>query len=449
MAGQQGNSTKQLDQVLGFWDLMGSAVGQIIGAGIMSLMPAAIAMTGRSVPISFLIAAFITCANAIPYIFICSCVRLRGGAYTQIALLAGKTFAGMQVITKIIGNMSLAMYGLSLASYLCALFGWAASLEKWVGLAILTVFFILNLIGLDIFAKVQNSMVVILICSLIMFGVAGIGKVNWDTYFVDDGYLMMNGILGMCQAAGLLTFATGGATVIVSFSAEAKNPTRDIPLVIIISTLFVAVLYGVLSFVAAGVLPVSVVGGENLTMVAKTILSKPLYVIFIIGGAGGALASTLNNQMATSPKPIMQMCDDGWLPQSFAALNKKKVPWKIQTMFYLVGVICCVSGLSISILGNMSLILSGITGVIVAISTSRIPKLLPEAWAKSKFHVSDGVLKMFCGIALVASLFSTYMNASSIDIKLVILNGVFLVIAIIFGVVKGKSVHMDISYEEA
>ncbi len=445
---QQGSSTKQLDRVLGFWDLMGTAVGQIIGAGIMSLMPAAIAMTGRSVPISFLIAAVITCAKAIPYIFICSCVRLRGGEYTQIALLAGKTFAGMQVITKIIGNMSLAMYGLSLASYLCALFGWAVSMEKWVGLAILTIFFILNLIGLDIFAKVQNTIVIVLIFSLLMFGVAGIGKVQWGTYFVDDGYLMMNGLMGMCQAGALLTFATGGATVIVSFSAEAKNPTRDIPLVIIISTLSVAVLYGVLSFVAAGVLPVSVVGGENLTMVAKEILSRPLYILFIIGGAGGALSSTLNSQMATSPKPIMQMCDDGWLPQSFAALNKKKVPWKIQTMFYIVGVICCVSGLSISVLGNMSLILSGITGAIVAVSTARIPKLLPECWARSKFHVSDGVLKIFCGIALIASLFATYMNASSIDTKLVLLNVGFLVVAVAFGIIKGKSVTMDVSYEE-
>ena len=117
-------------------------------------------------------------------------------------------------------------------------------------------------------------------------------------------------------------------------------------------------------------------------------------------------------------------------------------------MFYIVGVICCVSGLSISVLGNMSLILSGITGAIIAVSTARIPKLLPGPWARSKFHVSDGVLNLFCGIALVASLFATYMNASSIDTKLVLLNVGFLVVAVAFGIIKGKSVTMDISYEE-
>lgn len=47
MAECKGSSTKQLKQCLGFWDLMGASVGQIIGAGIMTLLGAAISMTGR------------------------------------------------------------------------------------------------------------------------------------------------------------------------------------------------------------------------------------------------------------------------------------------------------------------------------------------------------------------------------------------------------------------
>ena len=35
---KQGSSTKQLKQTLGFWDLMSTAIGQIIGAGIMTLL---------------------------------------------------------------------------------------------------------------------------------------------------------------------------------------------------------------------------------------------------------------------------------------------------------------------------------------------------------------------------------------------------------------------------
>ena len=445
---EQGSSTKQLEQKLGFGDLMGSAVGQIIGAGIMSLMPAAIATTGRSVFFSFIIAAVITCATAIPYIFICSCIRMYGGTYTHVQILGGKTFAGMQVITGIVGNLSLGMFGLSLGSYLCALFGWDASLEKWIAAATMVVFYVLNLVGIDAFAKVQNTLVIILIASLIMFGAFGIGKVNWGGYFSnDDGYFMMSGVMGMCQAAGLLTFATGGATSVLNFSAEAKNPTRDIPLVMIVSTLAVAVMYGFLAFVAAGVLPYEEVAGQNLTVVANFVLNRPLYIQFVVGGAGCALASTLNNQLATAPKPMMQMCDDGWLPAKVASLNKRNSPYIIQTILFVVGAVCCVSGLGISVLSNMCILASAISNVVVFWNTRKIPDMFPDQWAKSPYHISRGLLTVICAISTCASLFNSYLNASSLSTTLLILNVAILAGALGFGFVREKHAHMDISYE--
>ena len=203
---EQGSSTKQLVPTLGFGDLMGAAVGQIIGAGIMSLMPAAIENTGRSVFLSFLVAAVLTCCTAIPAIFITSVVKLRGGIYTQLHMVGGDLAAGMYVIIYVMSNMSISMYGLSLASYLTDLFQIDASYDKWIALVILTAFLILNLIGLDVFAKVQNLLVIILIGSLIMFGVAGFGKVSWGTYFQPDEYWMPNGVMGMLESGGLLVF---------------------------------------------------------------------------------------------------------------------------------------------------------------------------------------------------------------------------------------------------
>ena len=446
---EAGSSTKQLEQKLGFGDLMGSAVGQIIGAGIMSLMPSAIAMTGRSVPLAFLIAATITCIGAIPNIFLASAVRLRGGAYTQMAMLGGPVFAGMSVITTFTGCFSLAMYCNSLADYVGDLFAWEGGTKKMAALAVILIFYALNIIGVDIFAKVQNLLVIILIFSLVIFAVMGIGKVQWGNYFNNaDGYFMMAGVMGVCQASATLTFATGGGTVVLNFSAEAKNPTRDIPVVIIVSTLSVAVLYGFLSFVAAGVLPTEQVLGQNLTVVANSILPYPLYVLFIVGGAGCALASTLNNQLATSPKPLMQICDDGWLPAGLAKLNKKKVPYRILLMFYAVGVICILTGLSVSTLANMTKIIGAITTFTLAIGMTRIPTLFPGPWARSKFHVSNGVLYALSAIAFVAAVFSTYMSARNLGLKMVVLNLVMVAIAFGYSFFMKDKVHMEPSYEE-
>ena len=56
---------KQLNQVLGFWDLMAQAIGQIIGAGIMSLTGAAIALTGKSVPLAFIISTVVAILSVV------------------------------------------------------------------------------------------------------------------------------------------------------------------------------------------------------------------------------------------------------------------------------------------------------------------------------------------------------------------------------------------------
>ena len=69
--------------------------------------------------------------------------------------------------------------------------------------------------------------------------------------------------VGLRASILYLGFATGGATVILYSSAECKNPTKDIPFVIVVSTCGVALLYGLIATVASGVLPVPAVRSEE------------------------------------------------------------------------------------------------------------------------------------------------------------------------------------------
>jgi len=247
----QGSSTKQLKQTLGFMDLMSTAIGQIIGAGIMTLLGSAIALTGRSVPIAFLISAVMVVGYSIPKILICGAARVRGGEYTMVAMLAGKRMAGIYTVVNTLSNLSLAMYSLSFASYFISLFGFGN--EKIIALIVTTLFFVINIVGVDVMAKFQNIIVIMLCVALGLFAAFGVGHIQPD--YLTEGFLT-NGIGGLLQAGGLLTFAVGGSTVVANLSAEAKNPTRDIPVVMLVSTLIVAVIYGIIGVVAAGVLPV-------------------------------------------------------------------------------------------------------------------------------------------------------------------------------------------------
>ena len=205
-----------------------------------------------------------------------------------------------------------------------------------------------NIIGVKNASIVQQVLVVCLMIALAVFTAFGIFRVDFKAYVQPQGFLT-DGPLGFCSAAAILTFACGGAQNIINFSAEAKDPTKDMPFVIILSTVVVAVFYAFMAVVATGVLPIDVVQGQPLSLVAAEILPGPLYVFFLIGGAMFALMTTLNAQMGWCTKPLLQGCVDGWLPKKFGAINSRfKTPHNLILFFYLVGLLPLIFGFNMN-----------------------------------------------------------------------------------------------------
>ena len=445
------SSTKDLARVLGKKELMGIAIGQIIGAGIMSMMGVAIAMTGRSANLAFMLSAVFTMCTFFPSIFITSCIRMRGGMYTQMAIFAGDKFAGYYSVVYFITNMSLAMYALSFAEYALALLPSGGS-EKVIALIVGTAFFILNYFGVDLMAKIQNLLVIVLVLSLAMFAVFGLPSVDLANYFSNaDGLFLSDGITGFLTATAYLGFATGGATVILGVSAECKNPTKDIPFVIIVSTCAVAVLYGFVATVASGVLPTEQVMNQPLTLVAQQILPTPLYILFIVGGAMFALATTLNSQIMSCTKPVMQSCEDGWFPTSLAALSKFKTPYKILIIYYIILVVPILLDLEIAQISSIVQILGYVNNLILTTTAMKLPKMFPEAWEKSAFHVPTPVFYALMIIADIAILIQASFMVSSMTLQLIVFNVAVLAAGFIWALYRtgtGKA-HPTVSYEMA
>ena len=445
------SSTKDLARTLGKKELMGIAVGQIIGAGIMSMMGVAIAMTGRSANLAFMLSAVFTMCTFFPSIFITSCIRMRGGMYTQMAIFAGDKFAGYYSVVYFITNMSLAMYALSFAEYALALLPSGGS-EKVIALIVGTAFFVLNYFGVDLMAKIQNLLVVVLVFSLGMFAVFGLPSVDLANYFSNaDGLFLTDGITGFLTATAYLGFATGGATVILGVSAECKNPTKDIPFVIIVSTCAVAVLYGFVATVASGVLPTEQVMNQPLTLVAQQILPTPLYILFIVGGAMFALATTLNSQIMSCTKPVMQSCEDGWFPTSLAALSKFKTPYKILIIYYIILVVPILLDLEIAQISSIVQILGYINNLIFTITAMKLPKMFPEAWEKSAFRVPTPVFNALMIVTCIAIVIQASFMLSSMTIQLIIFNVVVMAAGFIWAFYRtgsGKA-KPTVSYEMA
>lgn len=440
------SSTKDLKRTLGFWDLMGAAIGQIIGAGIMSLTGVAIGMTGRTAPLAFVLSAIMVLISWYPLALINTTARFRGGQYSIICSLLGEKYTGAYTVIFILTNISLSMYCLSFADYAFPFLPFIP--RKLLAIGILLILFSLNYYGVDKFAKFQNIIVISLVIALTTFTVYGFGKL--DPNYMDPASLMPGGWLGLLRATAQLTFATGGAQVVANLSGEAKNPTKDIPKVMILSTLAVAILYALMSTIAAGVFPVSHVANEPLTLVAEEILPKPLYVFFIVGGAWAALISTLNSQLASCTKPLMQAANDGWIPAKLATLHKKyRTPIYLLTIFFFVGFFPIVFNLNISIISKIVTTVQSVTNSMIALSLLYVAKKLPKQWEKSPFYLSQGKVKILVTVAVAIFIFQAILLGSAISLPLLVGNVVVVIFAFIFAHVRYNTgnIKCECSYE--
>lgn len=443
------NTTKDLSRTLKRGDLMSIAVGQIIGAGVMVMSIAALGMTGRSVNIAFVVAAVLTCFGALPSVFMGSTIRVMGGTYSQAAIFVGKQFAGYYSVIRVFSSMSQAMFATGLVSYLGSLIPVIAQNELLFSVLFYLAFFALNWFGTRWMAKVQSFMFYLLIRALVMFTLFGLPKVQWGAYFGNELFgepLFTNGISGLLEAASYLTFATGGATVIVAFSAEAVNPTKDIPVVIILSTVGVAILYAFMASCIGGILPArDVIRAGNLSVIAKMIMPMPCYYFFIIAGACFALGTTLNSSIASAVKPLFAAAADGWFPPVFAKLNKHKVPYAWLITFRAVNVIALVSGMNISMLGKLVLFIGNINSVFMIVGIMKLPKLFPEPWSRSPFHVSDGMLKFLLCCTLAVTLMQAWMNCQNQPLWVILANIGMFVFSFIYSKVLLASGRVTVS----
>ena len=438
---------------LGFMDLMSIAVGQIIGAGVMVMSISALGMTGRSVNIAFMIAAVFTLFSTIPTIFVSSVARFNGGVYAQYAVFVHPIFAGFMQYTSLLSSVSLGMFGIGLTSYLGRLFPIFNENQNVWACVIMTAFFILNYFGTQWMAKVQGFMFYFLVAALVLFTIMGLPKANIGTYFGNELFgqpLLAHGVSGLVEAASYLTYATGGATVILAFSAEAKNPTKDIPVVIIIATVSVAFLYALLATVIGGVLPADeVIAIGNLAPIAELIMPKALYYFFVIGGAGFALGTTLNSSIASTFPPMLRAAQDGWFPGILSKTNKYGVPVVWMGLRWAMNMAVVLSGFDTNTLGKWTLVIGNVTSFVTIGSVIRIDKLFPEQWAKSPYRVSNPVKALLLGLALTTQAIQTSMNLKGLTMGVIGLN-VAAFIAF-FGIAsylyKTGKVHMNPSYE--
>lgn len=409
---------RNLKRVLTGPQVFGIAFGQIVGGGIVALTGAAIGMTGGGAPLAFLLAALSVVLYSLPYAALGSAVSVTGGQYSYPARVLGRGagFATMWLL--IIAQVSLSLYALSAGKYIHSLFDDAP--VRLVAFGIATLFFLLNLAGASISARAGMAMGAVMVVAFIVYGAVGMGSVDWPQ--VSD--VNPNGLSSLFSAAALLTFATGGGTVVAELGAEMKRPGRDIPLGVVGGTVVAALLYILVAIPSAGVLPIPKVADQPLSVVAHEILPTGPYVFFIIGGALFAVITTLNAQLLWGTKSVLAAVNDGWFPRGLGAVNRRfGTPHWLLLILYGIGVAPIIGGFSIDVIGGAAAGVSQIIFSVVVIASYRLRLRRPGLFDRAPFRLPKKVHLVLVVVSVVvnaylASLLFRDMGASNLMILL-------------------------------
>jgi basic amino acid/polyamine antiporter, APA family len=341
-------------------------------------------------------------------IFLASMFPFKGGAYSQMALLFTPTLTGVNAIFLLLVGFSLSIYSTGIVSYAAAIFPGAAGFSKILSVAILTLFFAAAARGSKFLAMVQNIMVLILVASIVVFIVMGMGRVRGGFWSGPDFF--SSGISGFLSAVALMGFACQGATGGIALTADTNKPTRTIPLAIFCTTVIVAVFYFCMGVVASGVLPLEQVIGHNLSVVARELFPNWAYIVFILGGAVFALATSLVAAIVALGYPISKIAEDGWLPKVFARKTRSGYPWATQLAFYIISLIPVLAGVSFSSIVSLVMIPTMLIAAYCNLACIGIPAKYPQQWRKSIFHMPLPLFAIVMCLSAAADLFVAYYD---------------------------------------
>lgn len=324
-------------------------VGLIVGGALFSLTGIAVGITGPGVVVAFVLAFAIAILGLVPTAMLGAAFPTTGGNYRYPAALVSRPLAFLAAwglgISMFTGGLPL--YALTAGQYVDSLVSVSPTL---VGLAVLTLFFLVNLVGLEPAATVQVAMFVGLVAALgsfVAYGAPTVDPANLTPAFP-------SGPLGVATAAGVLYFVCLGANFVVDIGGEIRDATVTIPRSFAVSVPLVLVLYAGIGLVAVGSVGTDAMAGATLAVPAEQFLPGAVQPLFVVGSALFAIATSVNAVYMITPKYLEVLAADGLLPAPLAATNERfdTQHWGL-VVVYVLSVAALVSPLPIAKLGSL------------------------------------------------------------------------------------------------
>lgn len=373
------------EKKLGLPSVISTGVGLIVATSCLMSLGQGAGMLGTGFILSMIMACFINICTALCMAELNAVMpNLTGG-------LAQYTLAGMGPFVTIVTMVGGYIVCQAIAgSVECAMFGNAINAVFDTGIPssvfcilLLVVLIAANLMGIDMFAKVQNFVAYGLIISLVLMGLLGIfglgtGEEVSQTMNLADTFSDSFGLLG------LAFFLFLGGEFVIPISKNVKNERRNVPLGMVLSLLIILVMQ---IFVVIGM-------GHYVKWDELGASASPhiLYGNSLLGYAGSlwmilvsvfAVISTVNSAISFLSYMCAGMAKINLMPELFLKKNKRGAYYVGILMIGAIMIIINATGLStsdsLSFMILVAIVFWMVSYVIADINVLIFRKRLPKA----------------------------------------------------------------------
>lgn len=417
------NSEKGLKRTLSASSLVALGIGAIIGAGLFSITGGAAANNaGPAITIAFVVAAVGCGLAGLCYAEFASIIPVAGSAYTYSYATLGEFVAwviGWDLVLEY--AVGAATVSISWSRYLVKFLGYfdlvlppqltmspfdsltMADGSIVTGMINLPAVFIIVLMSLVLMrgtresALVNNVIVGLKVCVVLIFIFLGWGYINTDNY---TPYIPLNtgnfgefGFSGIARAAAIVFFAYIGFDAVSTAAQEAKNPRRDMPIGILLSLAICTVLYILFAHVMTGVAnytefrgqdgiaPVAVaidhmgkVGADGVVIPAYPWLNKAI-ILAILAGYSSVIMVMLMGQS----RVFFSMSRDGLLPKVFSEVHARFSTPAKSNLTFMFFVSLFAAFVPARVVGEMTSIGTLFAFILVCIGVLVMRKSMPDA----------------------------------------------------------------------
>ena len=142
----------------------------------------------------------------------------------------------------------------------------------------------------------------------------------------------------------------------------------------------------------------------------------------MICGPFMALMTTINSLFIAYCEPIREAANDGWFGKMMGKTNKRNAPVGALTLLWLI--------------------------YLMMFALLRVPKLLPEQWAKRKIRVPDGVYYAMVVVAMIIQTATIIAAATSLTPIVLTVSITIMVILLVYALLRDKSGKVQMQVKE-